>query len=176
MLLYCETCVKGGTESNHNCLVCKENYDCLYDEDNIRYSLIDIITEINNVSKKGELNEYYDKILEIIDNYFSLKIYDTNIDKGEEDIIQRDKMHVTLTKSENQKNNINDESYITNNTLIDLAECEISLRTFYNISNNESLYIKKIEIIQEGMQIPKVEYDVYSRFREKNTKIKFIYM
>ena len=79
-------------------------------------------------------------------------------------------MHVTLTKSENQKNNINNESYITNDTLIDLAECEISLRNFYNISNNESLYIKKIEIIQEGMQIPKVEYDIYSRFREKKYK------
>ena len=32
---------------------------------------------------------------------------------------------------------------------------------FHNLSVNESLYIKKLNIIQEGMKIPKIEYDVY---------------
>ncbi|MEE3472135.1 MAG: glutamine synthetase III, partial [Butyrivibrio hungatei] len=95
-------------------------------------------------------------------------IYDTtNIDKGEEEQISIGKMQVTLTTSENQKNNIYNDTYVANNTLIDLTECEISLRAFYNISNDTSLYIQKIDVTQEGMQIPKVEYDVYSRLGGK---------
>ena len=164
----CETCEKEGNELNHNCLVCKENQVCLSNDD-IKYNLIDILKEINNVSKNEELNEYYDKIIEIVQTYFSIRIYNTsNIDNGEEDIILVDNMHVTLTNSENQKNNINNDSYITNNTLIDLTQCEKSLRVYYNISNDESLYILKIDVIQKGMKIPKVEYDVFSKLEGKN--------
>ena len=53
-------------------------------------------------------------------------------------------------------------------TRIDLGECEILLRNFYNISINESLYIKKIDIIQEGMNTLKVEYNVYAKLFGKN--------
>ena len=48
-------------------------------------------------------------------------------------------------------------------TRIDLGKCEFLLRKFYNISINESLYIKKIDIIQEGMSTLKVEYNVYAK-------------
>ena len=40
-------------------------------------------------------------------------------------------------------------------TSIDLGECEILLRKFYNISLNEIIYIKKIDVNQQGMKIPK---------------------
>ena len=53
-------------------------------------------------------------------------------------------------------------------TKIDLGECEILLRIFYNISINDSLYIKKIDIYQEGMKISKVEYNVYAKLFGKN--------
>ena len=129
-----------------------------------KYNITDILREINKKNKSEDSNEYYDFILEIIENFFSLKVYDTsNIDKGEEEQISIGKIQVTLTTSKNQKNNIYNGTYITNNTLIDLTKCEISLRAFYNISNDTSLYIQKIDVTQEGMQIPKVEYDVYSR-------------
>ena len=49
---------------------------------------------------------------------------------------------ITLTTSSNQKNNINNTQIST----IDLAECEILLRKYYNISDNETLYMKKIDI------------------------------
>ena len=49
-------------------------------------------------------------------------------------------------------------------TSIDLGECETLLRNFYNISDNETLYMKKIDIIQDGMKTVKVEYDVYCKF------------
>ena len=48
-------------------------------------------------------------------------------------------------------------------TTIDLGKCEILLRNYYNISNNESIYMRIIEVAQEGIKIPKIEYDVYSQ-------------
>ena len=48
-------------------------------------------------------------------------------------------------------------------TKIDLGECETLLRNFYNISINETLFMKKIDVFQEGMKTLKVEYDVYCK-------------
>ena len=79
-------------------------------------------------------------------------------DQGEDEIIKTEKITVTLTTTQNQINNIN-----SNMTSIDLGECETLLRNYYNISNNETLYMKKMDICQEGLKIPKVEYDVYCR-------------
>ena len=39
-------------------------------------------------------------------------------------------------------------------TKIDLGQCEIELRTFYNLSDNKVLYMKKIDINIPGMKIP----------------------
>ena len=49
----------------------------------------------------------------------------------------------------------------TNTTNIDLGKCETKLKNHYNISENESLYILKIDIKQEGYKIPKMQYEVY---------------
>jgi len=48
-----------------------------------------------------------------------------------------------------------------NKTSINLGECENKLKNVYNISTNNSLYILKIEKKIEGMNIPKIEYEVY---------------
>ena len=67
-------------------------------------------------------------------------------------------MTITFTTTQNQKNNINN-----NITTIELGECETLLKKYYNISDDELLYIKKIDVNQEGMKISKTEYDVYSK-------------
>ena len=53
-------------------------------------------------------------------------------------------------------------------TNINLGECELLLGNFYNLTNNETLYMKIIEIIQEGMKIPKVEFDIYCKLFGSN--------
>ena len=68
-------------------------------------------------------------------------------------------MTITLTTTQNQKNNI-----YNNITMIDLGECENLIRNFYNLSLNDTLFLKKIDVKQEGMKIPKIEFDVYSKF------------
>ena len=74
-------------------------------------------------------------------------------------------MTVTLTTTKNEKN---DENNI-NATTINLGDCEKILKEIYNISNNKALFMKKIEVHQEGMMIPKIEYDVY--YKLNSTKL-----
>ena len=118
---------------------------------------------LNNLTNENEV-KYYDTILENIEDIFTSDLYNTyNLDSGNDEVLEVDKMKVILTTSGNQKKNI-----YNNMTNIDLGECENSLREDYNISENDVLYIKMIEVFQEGMQIPKIEYDIYSKGDEGN--------
>ena len=72
-------------------------------------------------------------------------------------------MKITLTTTRNQKDNINN-----NMTNIDLGDCETLLKQFYNLTNNETIYIKMLEVSQEEMRIPKVEYDIYAKLNGEN--------
>ena len=118
----------------------------------------------NDTEEKENKVKYYDNILENIEKLFTSENYDTSkIDKGKDEIIQTEKMNITLTTTQIQKNKKNE-----NITTIDLGECEILLRKFYNISNNKTIYIKKLDIFQEGNNQIKIEYDVYNKLSENN--------
>ena len=116
---------------------------------------------LNNIIKNENVGEseiiYYNKIIYNIEKVLISDNYDTlYIDKGYDEIIEIDKMIVTLTTQNNQRNNLNN-----NMSSIDLGKCENLLKTFYNISYNDTLYMKKIDLEQEGLDITKVEFDVY---------------
>ena len=112
-----------------------------------------IIKNETKEKTKEEENKYYDTILKEIDIAFTSENFDTyNLDKGNYEIIETEKIKITFTTTKTQKNNAKN-----NMTTIDLDECEILLRNFYNISNNQTLYMKIIEKIQEGMKISKIE-------------------
>ena len=55
-----------------------------------------------------------------------------------------------------------------NMTEINLGSCENKLKDAYNISYNDSLYILILEIPQEGMKIPIIEYGIYHLMDEDN--------
>ena len=113
----------------------------------------------NTREKKEEEIKYYDTVIEQIDEIFTSENYDTNdLDEGKEEVIKTDKATFTLTTTDNQKNNTDEKT-----TSIDLGECETELRKHYNISKDKKLYIQKIDIIQEDLKIPKVEYEVYAK-------------
>ena len=117
-------------------------------------------TESEEKMKEEEV-KYYDQIIENIEAGFTSDNYDTsNLDKGEDEVIETEKMTVTFTTTQNQKDNTNN-----NMSSIDLGECEILLRKYYNISDNETLYMKKVDIIQEGVKTAKIEYDVYCKLK-----------
>ena len=63
---------------------------------------------------------------------------------------------IVLTSTYEQKNNEEE-----NNITLDIGKCENILKDNYNISENESLYILQLIYEEEGMKIPKLEYEVY---------------
>ena len=129
---------------------CKQNYKIDNNENNNR-----TLDENNE-----EDTEAQDIFLENLELGFTSEEYNTpDLDNGVDEVYQDEKMTVVLTTTKNQKNNTN-----TNTSLIDLGDCENLLREKYIIPDDELLYMKKIDVIQKHMNIPKVEYDVYSKF------------
>ena len=103
---------------------------------------------INYICQKGsiELNDIQDKI----------KNGSYNISEGKEIIIENEGTTFTITTTEHQKKNEKE-----NVTTINLGECEEKLKDEYNIPKDKSLYILKIDIKEEGMKIPIIEYEIY---------------
>ena len=107
----------------------------------------DIETENKTELIQNMINNILDQLnIADIDNGIDKKLNDKNIS-------------VIMTSTKNQKKNEN-EKIITMN----LGECENILKTEYNISENDSLYILQIIAEEEGMKSPKMEYEVYYPF------------
>ena len=118
--------------------------------------------EYNN-TKEQEI-ELKDLILEKIEKGFISNEYNTNsLDEGKFQIIKYNNMEITLTTTEEQKNLIDH-----NLTAVDFTECEKLLRIYYNISDDKKLYMLKKDLYEEGMKIPKIEYDIYSKLNDTN--------
>ena len=79
-------------------------------------------------------------------------------------IFEYENMFMTLTTIENQKKNKNNG----NVTTVDLLGCENILRNIYNISEDEIIFIKKIDFFQPGMKVPKVLFDIYRNLNSSN--------
>ena len=71
-------------------------------------------------------------------------------------IIEGNKVKYQITSSYNQIN----KKY-NNISTIKLGECENILKNHYNISKSETLIIFKIDIYEEGLLMPIIEYEVY---------------
>ena len=70
---------------------------------------------------------------------------------------------ISLSTIEIQKANFN-----KNKTSIDLGECENIIKLKYNISENDTLFIFKIDYQENGMKIPKIEYELYYPLYSEN--------
>ena len=117
--------------------------------------------------EKIENTKTQDIMLRNVEMSFTSQGYNTfNLDNGNEEIIKDKNMQITLTTSKMQKNNYNNN----NNTSIDLGDCESLLRKENGIPDEELLYMRKIDVYENGMNIPKVEFDIY--YKENNTKLK----
>ena len=123
----------------------------------------DIIKE-TCILKFEDNAKYYDIMLNNIEKDFTSDKYNTkNIEKNSNEIIKYGLMTVTLTSTE-----IQNKDKDKNETIIYFGKCEAILRNKYNISNSTILYIKKIDVIQPRMKIPKIEYDIYSKLNNTN--------
>ena len=144
----CKICEKRGNIIYHNCIECREKYKYQLNTSNYLNCYID--NKIQNFINKSEIEEVK-KIL--LNNFERL---DTK--PGEDIEVQVENAIIILTTTKNQKNNL-----YKNKTTINLGKCEDKLKQVNNISYNNSLYILKYDIIEEGMKIPKIEYEVYNK-------------
>ena len=135
------TCYKECPEgTKNNSFICeKYNIKEIFSNNLNNYTKEEIIENI----KENLINENYEDIINEISN-------------GNDLVIEDHEIRICITSTENQKNNKNN-----NITLINLGDCEKELKEYYNISNNNSLIIYKIDIKKENMTIPRIEYEVY---------------
>ena len=100
-----------------------------------------------------QIEETFDNI-----DYLKINYYKTNVNEGIDYELINNKILYTLTNIHNQKNNLN-----INKTTVDLEECGNILKkqVYTEIPENADLYIIKIDINEEGMKIPKIEYALY---------------
>ena len=136
------------SNNNYHCtknLSCPQEYphliedrnECILQNIKVIENFIDDIfqyetgeTNEGMVKEEEEINKY-NEILHKIEFIFTSDNYDlTNIDKGEDQVIKAKKMVITLTNTENQKNNLK-----SNISTIDLGDCEKLLRKYYNLTN-----------------------------------------
>ena len=149
------SCPKEYPKLNENTSECNK-----YNFENILEDLKE--NDIKNMSKEEEIN-YYDNFRKNIEKILTSSNFDDNVVK----YVKLGKMSMTFSSLQNQQNNINN-----NMTSIDFGNCETLLRNDYNISINETIYINKIDMEQDGIKIPKVEYDIYcSLFGENLIKL-----
>ena len=123
----------------------------------------DLVDEIRRELLSGAMDELILKILN---------------ENKEDLIIDGNDIVYQITSPENQNNNLKNDR-----VNIQLGECETTLRDYYNISENDPLIIYKIDIHEEGLLIPVVEYEIYELKTKKllnlslcnETKIKVLF-
>ena len=109
------------------------------------------------------LDEFLQYLQRIITNGYNT----TDIDNGNDYINRRDNVTFTISSLTNQRNKRNKNS---NETTIDLGKCESILRQEHNISIKKDLYILKVDEFLDGLNIPKVEYEIYYPLIENQLK------
>ena len=157
------------TEKKHQCTKCKDGFYFVENTDNCKRRQEMDLTKyyLNETSKmfmktetdcKTNLDNYLEEY--ITDDYFDT----TDIENGNNEIIKCEDMSIILTTTKNQKDPKNN----INKTIIDFSECEDILKNEYNMSENEFIYMKKIELYEKGMKIPKIVFDLYKKENDTN--------
>ena len=147
----CTSCYYPKILNSGNCIpICSEEYLINNSNDNINEEDKCLIT-IKKEFSKGSMD------------YLLLKLINGEKKSLE---IQHEKVLYQFITSENINNN-KDNNYSTFN----FSECELKLKTHYNISLNESLLIFKIEVFKSGYIIPIIAYEVYNSKTKQQLKL-----
>ena len=158
-------------ECPEECLTCSEesiqNNQCIKCNTITLYSL----SENKKCTKKCEPEDFFNKICKIQNNNPEV-VNDmiNNIKKSllggplnslvSDDfsglVINENNIIYSITREKEQDINNNG-----NISIVQLNECETILRDIYNIDKNDSLIIFKLDVFEEGLLIPIVEYEIY---------------
>jgi len=116
----------------------------------------------NEIENDDEINNYK-RILEEVESIFISDNFElTKIDEVKEQELKANKLIISFSNYENQKNN-----KYNNISTIDLDNCENLIRIHYNLTNNETIYMIKININQDKMKTKKSLFNIYSKISDK---------
>ena len=156
----CSKCFQGYyLDSNYNCKQCQE-FCPSYEENTCKcineYSFYGFYKGINQtiyILKTNNLTNVENIILDEIRNKLKKgEINSSLIEDGFYFYIESPKTNFIISKSTNK---------IDITTTINLGECEDKLRSNKTLTNNDSLYILYAEVMEDGMKVPRTEYEVY---------------
>ena len=140
----CEIETNETNETNKNCTECKNDF----------FYKFNIAKNMYKTCYPIEIKNKTEKMQNIINNLID-DLNLTDLESGKDKKIVEDEKVIIFTSTENQKNN--EEKNISMN----LGNCENILKNHYNISNNTSLFILQVITEENGMKIPKLDYEVY---------------
>ena len=164
----CSDCLYYGDNMNHFCKNCKEEYPFFYNIEK-GYNCVKVCPDnYFNISdnyciKKSDGEDYNGNNYKNIFNERKYLLDEFSKNNNTDIIIKEGKIILQASSTFNQIHNKN-----INISSINLGKCEDELKYIYNISNNDSLLIMKLDIFEEGLLIPIIEYEVYnSETKEK---------
>ena len=112
---------------------------------------------INNKNIKAKEYIINGTIYEIIDGSMNSLLLNLLNEEKKDFTIKDENEIYQITSVYNQKNKVYNDSEIT----INIGECENILKDTYNINNNETLIIFKMDYFIEGFLIPITEYVIF---------------
>ena len=155
--------------TQENCLYVNNKNECIKECNGVNFfnnlckiNNNDNITINNTIDSNAKDNLIKDIEEELMDGSLDSLIEKiTNGDKNDLVIKEKD-ISYQITTTENQKNN-----EYNNISLIQLGECENTLRRIYNISQNLSLLIFKVDYYKPNSLIPIIGYEVFHPNKSK---------
>ena len=157
------------SNSNFEVKICQKNifsahyeaYSIIYNNGYqvVNYNNFSNYMTCTNIKTLNEVNDNYYQYLQVLKQINELNIND--LDKNQEMIFPFKDMVMTFASTYRQEINEN-----KNVTTINLGNCEIALKKYYNISNESDLYILKVESEQKNTKYPIIEYEVFYPINE----------
>ena len=152
---------------------CYENYNYINNNKSIldNFSIEKFFKgfyDFNNISLDSSFN---DKIINNIkNNIINGNINLSNLIEGDKEdlLLKTNNILYQITSTENQKNN-----EYNNISTIDLGECENLLKNHYNLSENQSLIILKIEYYKNNSLIPIIGYEIFNPINNENLNLTY---
>ena len=154
------SCPNGTQNLSNNICIEKNNItynNCINYFDNI----------IKNNNNSNNQNDIIINIQNELDNHkLDICIENIIIKENKDLLIKDNNIIFQLTSTTNQNYNI-----YNNLSSINLDECEKELRKYYSIDNNITLLLLKIDIFENGLLIPIIEYQVYNSKTKKELNL-----
>ena len=152
----------------------KKVYNFTDEETDIQMEECKAIEYLNNTCKiKHNINQITNKILkdietQIINGTINDILLSVTENEKKDIIIKEENVILEITSSYNQNN-----KQYNNISTIELGECEKNLKHAYNISEDETLIILKLEIYKQGLYIPIIEYQLFHPFTKEKLNLSY---